>query len=252
MVKAIRVKLFQQLPNYRKPASFLVKESYPLPPYSTVIGMIHFACGFTEYHPMKLCIQGNYVSEVADLATMYTFGIKYEASRHQYKVLNSKGEYDGISKGVRPAQLLTDVELIIHIILENDSDYEIVLQKLMEPLEYLSLGRREDLVRIDEVKLVELEEYDEEKEEDYDLELKYDMYIPEDCIPDKEGGTTKEYYMEGTIYFLNKEFEINEKTKKREWKSIIKAYHVPKGNTPRLINTYYDSDLGMESIVCFA
>jgi len=60
MNKAIRIKCSQQLANYRKPTSFLIKESYPLPPYSTVIGMIHVACGFTEYHPMDISIQGKH------------------------------------------------------------------------------------------------------------------------------------------------------------------------------------------------
>ena len=39
MVKAIKLHITQQMPNYRKPASFMIKESYPLPPYSSVIGM---------------------------------------------------------------------------------------------------------------------------------------------------------------------------------------------------------------------
>src|ERR1035437_3519376 len=110
MLKAIRIKLWQQMPNYRKPASFLVRESYPLPPYSSVIGMVHLACDFTEYHAMNVSIQGSYASEVSDLATMYNFGIKYDETRHQGKVLNEAGGYDGINKGVKPAHLLTDVE----------------------------------------------------------------------------------------------------------------------------------------------
>ena len=36
--------------------------TYPLPPYSTVIGAIHKACGYTDYHPMKVSIQGKYGS----------------------------------------------------------------------------------------------------------------------------------------------------------------------------------------------
>ena len=58
MEKAIRVQCFQNLVNYRKPSSFIIKETFPLPPYSTVLGMIHAACGYQEFHPMKLCIQG--------------------------------------------------------------------------------------------------------------------------------------------------------------------------------------------------
>ena len=58
MMKAIRLHCFQNLANYKKPSSFIIKETYPLPPYSTVIGMIHAACGFKRYHRMKLSIQG--------------------------------------------------------------------------------------------------------------------------------------------------------------------------------------------------
>ena len=44
MEKAIRLQCFQNLANYRKPSSFIIKETFPLPPYSTVLGMIHAAC----------------------------------------------------------------------------------------------------------------------------------------------------------------------------------------------------------------
>ena len=56
-MRAIRIQCFQNLVNYRKPTSFLIKETYPLPPYSTVIGMVHAACGFEQYHPMQVSIQ---------------------------------------------------------------------------------------------------------------------------------------------------------------------------------------------------
>lgn len=36
--------------------------TYPLPPYSTVIGALHNACNYTEYHPMDISIQGSYGS----------------------------------------------------------------------------------------------------------------------------------------------------------------------------------------------
>lgn len=59
IMKAIRVECFQNLVNYRKPSSFIIKETFPLPPYSTVLGMIHAACGFTTFHPMELSIIRN-------------------------------------------------------------------------------------------------------------------------------------------------------------------------------------------------
>ena len=68
MEKAIRLQCFQNLVNYRKPSSFIIKETFPLPPYSTVLGMIHAACGYTEFHPMKLCIQGTNCGTVSERA----------------------------------------------------------------------------------------------------------------------------------------------------------------------------------------
>lgn len=36
--------------------------TYPLPPFSTVIGALHNACGYTETHPMDISIQGRFGS----------------------------------------------------------------------------------------------------------------------------------------------------------------------------------------------
>ncbi len=53
-MKAIRIKLSQDMVNYKKPTSFQLKETYPLPPPSTVIGMVHYLCDFTEYKEMDI------------------------------------------------------------------------------------------------------------------------------------------------------------------------------------------------------
>lgn len=61
-MKAIRLHLKQNSANYRREETVNCRMTYPLPPYSTVIGAIHKACGYTEYHPMKISIQGKYGS----------------------------------------------------------------------------------------------------------------------------------------------------------------------------------------------
>ena len=67
--EAVRIRIEQDLVNYKKPMSFQLKESYPLPPYSTVIGMIHNMCRYEEYVNMQISIQGQYKSKVNDLIT---------------------------------------------------------------------------------------------------------------------------------------------------------------------------------------
>lgn len=212
MNKAIRIKCSQQLANYRKPTSFLIKESYPLPPYSTVIGMIHVACGFTEYHPMDISIQGKYHSAVSDMYTKYAFGIPYEEARHQDWVKNNDKK-DGINIGIGYIELLSDIELVIHIKPENEADMEMIRQGVLFPQNYLSLGRHEDLLRIDEVEIVDLKQWDD----DLPLE-KYEAYIPRQYL--------NEFDLEdiGTIYKLNKTFYIDGQGLRRWDKKIEVSY----------------------------
>ena len=61
-MKAFRLIIKQTSANYRKPETIKNKMTYPLPPFSTVIGALHNACGYTEYKEMNLSIQGKYES----------------------------------------------------------------------------------------------------------------------------------------------------------------------------------------------
>ena len=154
MHRAIRLDCFQNLVNYRKPSSFIIKETYPLPPYSTVSGMIHAACGFKEYHKMKLSIQGDNKGTISDLYTRYSFsaGARYEEGRHQICVKDG-GNY-GIFKGIANVELLCECRLIIHIVPEDEADFEIIYQALKNPPTYLSLGRYEDIIDIRDVSIL--------------------------------------------------------------------------------------------------
>ena len=213
MHRAIRLDCFQNLVNYRKPSSFIIKETYPLPPYSTVSGMIHAACGFKEYHKMKLSIQGDNKGTISDLYTRYSFsaGARYEEGRHQICVKDG-GNY-GIFKGIANVELLCECKLIIHIVPEDEADFEIIYQALKNPPTYLSLGRYEDIIDIRDVRIVSLKE-------DEEVLTNHDMYIPVSYMGEEP--------VEATVYTLNKEYEIT-KQGLRRWKSEkeggrVKAY----------------------------
>ena len=216
MERAIRVKCFQNLVNYKKPSSFIIKETFPLPPYSTVLGMIHAACGYTEFHPMKLCIQGTNSGTVSELYTRYSFsaGTKYEEGRHQICV--EDGERYGIFRGIANVELVCDNDMVIHVIPEED-DFEKVYNSLKYPPKYLSLGRYEDLLDIERVDIVNIHQEDE-------VAIKRDMYIP--VSYGIELGDRR-----GTIYNLTKEYEIT-KQGLRRWKKEngrVKAYYCSGG-----------------------
>ena len=208
-MKAVKLKLYQNMVNYKVPTSFQLKESYPLPPYSTVIGMVHSLCDFKEYKPMKISISGNYFSKVNDLYTRYEFknGNPFEMGRHQ---LNVNGY--GINRGVATAELLVDVNLTIHIIPEDQSEefLNTIFEAFKYPKEYPSLGRREDIVLIKDVKIVDVEKKKLEKdlsngEDDF-------AYIPVNFIQEKlvnYGDKKNGMNIYGTRYELTKNYILN-------------------------------------------
>jgi len=178
--------------NYKVPTSFQLKESYPLPPYSTVIGMVHSLCDFKEYKPMKISISGNYFSKVNNLYT-----------RHEFN--NS----DNVIKGPATIELLVDVNLTIHIIPEDQSEefLNMIFEAFKYPREYPSLGRREDIVLIKDVKIVDVEKKKLERdisngEEDF-------AYIPVNFIQEKlvnYGDKKSGMNIYGTRYELTKNY----------------------------------------------
>ena len=208
-MKAVKLKLYQNMVNYKVPTSFQLKESYPLPPYSTVIGMVHSLCDFKEYKPMKISISGSYFSKVNDLYTRYEFknGNPFEMGRHQ---LNVNGY--GINRGVATAELLVDVNLTIHIIPEDQSEefLNTIFEAFKYPREYPSLGRREDIVLIKDVRIVDVEKKKLEK----DLSNGEDnfAYIPVNFIQEKlvnHGDKKIGMNIYGTRYELTKNYILN-------------------------------------------
>lgn len=202
--RAVRLKLYQNMVNYKKPTSFQLKETYPLPPYSTVIGMVHSLCDYKEYKEMEISIQGKYHSKVNDLYTRYEFknGMRFDSSRHQLQV----GEF-GVSRGISTAELLVDVELLIHIIPKDQTLVEEIKESFLYPREYPSLGRREDLVMIEEVKVVDI--FEEELDEDIELSEEYTAYIPLNMIEDESivvDGADSGLKNRGTRYRIAKNY----------------------------------------------
>ena len=173
---------------------------------------------------MKISISGSYFSKVNDLYTRYEFknGNPFETGRHQ---LNVNGY--GINRGVATAELLVDVNLTIHIIPEDQSGefLNTIFEAFKYPREYPSLGRREDIVLIKDVRIVDVEK--KEIEEDLENGEEVFAYIPLSFVYDEKvefGNPTSGIHVCGTRYELTKNYElknIGTKAKPkfiREWK----------------------------------
>lgn len=137
-LKILKLKLFQETACYKKPFAFKVAESYPLPPYSTMIGMFHkiLGAGSNEYHPMDISIQGNYESIFSNYQNLRMF----------------KGK-DQVTAMPRNVHQLLNVNLVIHM-KSDDETVDKIYENIINGKETFTLGRNEDLVRVDEVKII--------------------------------------------------------------------------------------------------
>lgn len=210
-MKALRIKAFQETACYTKPFANKVTETYPLPPYSTVKGMIHALLNANEYIPFSLSIQGDYESMIIDYRKTY-FVKKRE--------FNMPIIMDGLNIPVPKhssmesmplyTHMLYNVDLVIHVTAEEE-----ILEKIQQAFNqretHVSLGRQEDLLRIDEVKEVHLEELDLFE----GASLKHSMYIPSTYIYEEERKS-------GIPFLLNWKYTIKKGI--REWERIPTTY----------------------------
>lgn len=265
MLKAVRVIAYQNMPNYRKPTAIAIQDSYPLPPYSTVIGFVHTCCGYEEYQPMKVSIAGKSKSLVADMYTRYFHGNrKLEIGRHQLYTekdpscglggwvtpkLDTEHKI-GITRGLGYMQLLVDVELAIYIVPDNPDQLEEIKNGLLYPKRYPALGRHEDILRIDDVEIVELKRLTDEESDEQAFTMEYDALIPLDIIDELELETMGR--TPGTVFNFNKVFYVD-KAEKKPYRKILERVKAKlvKSGTLFTVNAYYDDTYKGQKIGVF-
>lgn len=220
-MKALKLKMYQETACYKKPFAFKVTETYPLPPYSTVIGMIHNVIGAKsgEYVPMDVSIQGSYEG----IFNTYNTTMFYKAKDVTSMPLN--------------VHMLLGVNLVIHV-LASEEILERIIKAFKETGEVFTLGRREDLIRIDSIKMVNIESIKTSKYSNEGIVLKNNVYIPQKY----------EYKLYGINYRLNKKYTISNNL--RKWEKVFSIY-VEKGEVIKGLY-FLDNDSVEQDIVFFA
>jgi CRISPR-associated protein Cas5t len=181
MSKALRIELYQQTACYKKPMAQKARETYPLPPYSTIKGFLHHVLNATTLIPMEISIQGTHAEKMVDLQT------------HRFYKKNT------VTTMPTYVYLLKDVELLLHVRADEDT-----LHALYEALQSIeeapSIGRREDLAVIRHVSFVELQKQQLENKH----ELRQDVYIPYEQIENDAPfmSTTGVSFRLNTVYAI--------------------------------------------------
>ena len=105
------------------------------------------------------------------------------------------------SRSGRYHSILVDRNYTVHINSENENELKQIYQAFLYPPIYPSLGRWEDTIRIDEVKIVNVE--DEEKEE----KLKAFSWLPREKCPQEVIGTIYKIPTFYTIFYERRIFD---------------------------------------------
>lgn len=189
-MKILKLKLYQETACYKKPFATKVAETYPLPPYSTIIGMFHKILGAKpgEYFPMNISVQGS-----------------YEGIFSNYQNLRMYKGKDKVTSMPRNVHQLLDVNLIIHVQAEDET-IDKIYQNIINGTETFTLGRNEDIVRIDAIKI--LENVNEVEEPN----IEKSAYIPEWIDED----------VAGINYRLNTTYTIQDDI--RKWNKVDVKY----------------------------
>lgn len=224
-MKALKIKIYQETVCYKKPYAFKVTETYPLPPYSTIIGMLHkiMGAGPGEYHKMDVSVQG-----------------KYEGIFTAYNTTRFYKDKDITSMPLN-VHMLYGVNLIIHVVSDEQTLQDIYNGfKLCDTA--FTLGRSEDLARIDEIKFVDIDKvtFDDDNEEDDDeIVLKNCVYVP-----DKYNTSLK-----GIGYKINKVYSVVNNL--RQWEKV-KVNYVEADEILAEGEYYKDNDIDGADIVFLA
>jgi len=165
--KTLFIELFQPFAQYRNPFTFYYAQTYPLPPKSTIIGMLQNATGKyydEDFWNLKVSVHGGFES----LFWNYQNLIKGDISLAKYRgkiVLWNQGLplYSGGLKSQRTP--IYQQELFnghLYIFIRGDAELiELIKSSLENPKKVLYLGRSEDVVFTKNV--IDINAYDAEK-----------------------------------------------------------------------------------------
>ncbi len=164
-MKVLKLKIYQPTAHYRIPFTFARRHTYPIPPYSTVIGLICNVLGIENQEDenfkklkssLSLAIYGKYESLNREYLWFRTLNKEEHNRRFGYpenRVIDNIPEHPG---GQIPTRIdvLENVNLLIYI-KHNDENF---LQEIKETFENpekrkypIHLGRAEDLVVFEEI-----------------------------------------------------------------------------------------------------
>lgn len=191
-MKALKIKIYQPTAHYRMPFTYQRRHTYPIPPYSTVIGFLCNMLGidyqgnqlFDKLKTAKLSVSGRFDMKL----TEYIWFRNLSRSAHEgyfgsTSTREKNGEINHIG-GQSPMKIdvLENMHLNIHVVSEDFSFLEELKSNLVKPLnrlEVVHLGRAEDWLVYETIEMVELTAKKADKNYGHFFWIPQECYVPE-------------------------------------------------------------------------
>ena len=210
----LRIILYQPHAHYRIPFSSNRRLTYPIPPYSTVIGFLCNVCGINDQRSdeyryireLKISICGRFASKTTEYIWLRNLKKESHIKYYGAELNREKNGWIGHPGGQMPAyiDILNHVELVIYLYHEAENVLKFLKDNLENPhkrLGIIHLGRAEDWVVFKDIKILENNKI--VYKDIIDGNYNYFFWIPEKIyIPlNNETQSYEEY--DGVIYLIN-------------------------------------------------
>ncbi len=151
-MQALKIKLYQNLCNYRKEGSFGYVQTYPLPTPSVIRGMVHDVLEANEYIPLKISIQGKSDAVITNIQRVYKFDRDPNSRPDNPYLVKVRNSVKTATHGILFVDVHVNMRLIVHIAFENENNslIEKLYTKVQERIPIL--GRNDDMALIEYVK----------------------------------------------------------------------------------------------------
>ena len=197
-MKFLRIKVSGSFNSFRQPDFQRYHKTLPLPPKTTVAGMLGAALGISpkevndkwlENNRFQMGIVGNSNGKTSDLWQIRKYESKQISAYNKFRKDISDGVNNGDYEIVTPyktavivRELLFACNFFIYLNFTENADFELIKSHLENPVWALSLGREDELIKMTAIDLVEFKEKEDvflqntmmplnEKGEKYDIDL---------------------------------------------------------------------------------
>lgn len=194
-IKVLRLKIYQPHAHYRVPFTFRKRHTYPIPPYSTVIGLICNVLGIRDQSDenfkklksgLSLAIYGNFESITKEYVWFRNLQKEYHVEKFGIIENRKDQELPEHPGGQMPTRIdvLENVRLVVYIALSDEEFLETLKNAFIEPTKRvypLHLGRAEDLIVFDGKKdeAVKIIKIDTSKKKPFYGRFEFYTWIPD-------------------------------------------------------------------------